>query len=413
MGRRVKQQSFVFRTWGGKRKGAGRKRVAARPQVPHRGEVDGRTPVHLTLRMLPEIKRLRRREQYRAIREALARTAHRDDCRICQYSVQGNHLHLVAEPRSKESLSRGMMAFKTSCSRHALALRSVLERGPLRRLDGSRSDVDTPRRPHACGAVALVASHDRLAAPRRDRRRGGPGTGVGRPVVGHVPLWHSRDVASARSRVLARARALQQPQSMPEVRNGVGVLAGLALFASGLVPSMLCRRDHVHPHCFDDVVSRTHVHVGFESPVLWPVYAMALYATCRLAFSTHGRPGGWGLLVGSLVSLPLLAAVRARADLTWAWMTGTITMSLVGVLAIVRFATGRATRTGGFCLIAASAGLVLAFLYARTIAGVRWGVDAGLAAAVALAYAAIRCQLDAHRLMREVRHVLPRARVQS
>src|SRR5690242_2479117 len=119
MGRRVRQTSFVFRTGGGKRKGAGRKRRASRPQGPHRArrEIDGRTPVHLTLRLSPAIARLRRRKQYKAIREALARTAHRDDCRICHYSVQSNHLHLVVEPESKRALARGMMAFKSSCAK--------------------------------------------------------------------------------------------------------------------------------------------------------------------------------------------------------------------------------------------------------------------------------------------------------
>jgi REP element-mobilizing transposase RayT len=67
--------------------------------------------------MLPEIARLRRRAQYRAVREALARTAHRDDCRICQYSVQSNHLHLIVEPKAKWALGRGMMAFKSSCAK--------------------------------------------------------------------------------------------------------------------------------------------------------------------------------------------------------------------------------------------------------------------------------------------------------
>jgi REP element-mobilizing transposase RayT len=50
------------------------------------------TPVHVTLRMVPEITRLRRRDQFRAIRQALARTAHREDCRIGQFSIQANHI---------------------------------------------------------------------------------------------------------------------------------------------------------------------------------------------------------------------------------------------------------------------------------------------------------------------------------
>jgi REP element-mobilizing transposase RayT len=115
-----KQATIEFRNSpgkvGGRRKGAGRKR-GKKVQHLTRPALNGRTPVHVTLRLLPEIGRLRRRDQYRAVRHALARAAHRDDCRICQYSIQGNHLHLIVEPGSKQGLSRGMCAFKTSCAR--------------------------------------------------------------------------------------------------------------------------------------------------------------------------------------------------------------------------------------------------------------------------------------------------------
>lgn len=115
----MRQHSFVFRTWGGKRRGAGRKRRALRPKVPHRVRpaVDGRTPVHITLRVRAEVGRLRGRDKYRAIRQALARTSTRERFRICQYSVQGNHVHLIAEPADRIALTRGMISFKTSCAR--------------------------------------------------------------------------------------------------------------------------------------------------------------------------------------------------------------------------------------------------------------------------------------------------------
>jgi len=118
-GARTRQGAFEFRTWGGKRKNAGRKRVAEKPQVEHRtrGALDGRTPVHVTLRLRPEIARLRRRDQYRAVRQALARTAHKDAFRVCQYSIQSNHLHLICEPATKEAMAKGITGFKTSCAR--------------------------------------------------------------------------------------------------------------------------------------------------------------------------------------------------------------------------------------------------------------------------------------------------------
>ena len=82
--------------------------------------------MHVSLKMVAEVGRLRRREQYRAVRQALARTAHDPRCRIVQYSLQANHLHLVLEPESKQGLARGMIAFKTSCARR---LNRVLGRG--------------------------------------------------------------------------------------------------------------------------------------------------------------------------------------------------------------------------------------------------------------------------------------------
>ena len=119
-----RQGVFEFRTWGGKRRGAGRKRTAARPRVPHRTRrrVDGRTPVHITLRMRPDIVRLRRRDQHRAIRKALAQAAHRKDFRITGYSIQGNHLHLVCEPHTADAMAKGMMSFKSSCAKRLNAL---------------------------------------------------------------------------------------------------------------------------------------------------------------------------------------------------------------------------------------------------------------------------------------------------
>jgi putative transposase len=39
------------------------------------------------------------------------------DFRICQYSLQGNHMHLIVECDDRMALARGMMSFKTSCAK--------------------------------------------------------------------------------------------------------------------------------------------------------------------------------------------------------------------------------------------------------------------------------------------------------
>jgi REP element-mobilizing transposase RayT len=118
-----RQARFEFRTWGGKRRGAGRKRVAERQQVAHRPRetVDGRHPILVTTRVMPDVARLRTKVMYEAIQEALARATkwmyEHEPVRFVHASVQGNHLHLLVEAASNEALSRAMKGFLVSCAR--------------------------------------------------------------------------------------------------------------------------------------------------------------------------------------------------------------------------------------------------------------------------------------------------------
>src|SRR5512134_1399202 len=80
-----RQQEIVFRTWGGRRKGAGRKpSVPGKPGAKHRRrpDFDGRHPLHVTLRVTRELPNLRRRHVWQALVWALAVTARRDDMRV-------------------------------------------------------------------------------------------------------------------------------------------------------------------------------------------------------------------------------------------------------------------------------------------------------------------------------------------
>jgi REP element-mobilizing transposase RayT len=122
MAARSKQGVFEFRTHGGKREGAGRKR-AGRARVAHgaRPAVSRHVPVHVTLPTVAEVGRLRKRDIYRAVRRAsitsVADSRTRGRCRICQISIQGNHIHLIVEADDKEALSRGMQGFSISCAK--------------------------------------------------------------------------------------------------------------------------------------------------------------------------------------------------------------------------------------------------------------------------------------------------------
>jgi REP element-mobilizing transposase RayT len=116
MGRQVE---MAFRTWGGKRKGAGRPPKGARAGAPHkrRPALKATTPVHVTLRVLEAVGRLRRLDTWRALRWAAARILERQDFRIIHISIQGNHVHLIVEAEHEVALARGMQAFEISAAR--------------------------------------------------------------------------------------------------------------------------------------------------------------------------------------------------------------------------------------------------------------------------------------------------------
>src|SRR5687768_15711925 len=85
--------------WGGKRKGAGRKPNVGRTNVPHcrREALATRYPVHVTLRIRPEVRSLRRKWLHQTLWNVFVAARERLGCRITDWSVQGNHVHLIAE----------------------------------------------------------------------------------------------------------------------------------------------------------------------------------------------------------------------------------------------------------------------------------------------------------------------------
>jgi putative transposase len=106
----MRQQSFVFRTWGGAREGAGRKPTRARAGVVHRRRpvLKKRFPVHVTWRMREGVWGLRTRRCFTALARAFWGGANRFGFRLVHYSVQGNHVHLLVEAKDEKALSRGM-----------------------------------------------------------------------------------------------------------------------------------------------------------------------------------------------------------------------------------------------------------------------------------------------------------------
>ncbi|HWO23211.1 MAG TPA: transposase [Kofleriaceae bacterium] len=124
---------MVFRTHGGKRRGAGRKPKGKRPGASHaaRPEHNPRHPVHVTMRVVGSASGLRRKDTYLALREATIVTAKREDFRIVHMSIQRDHVHLIVEADSRRALSKGLQGFSISAARQLN--KAITERGGDRR----------------------------------------------------------------------------------------------------------------------------------------------------------------------------------------------------------------------------------------------------------------------------------------
>ena len=117
--------------WGGRRRGAGRKRQSERPPVHHvrRPAVAGRFPCHVTVRVRGDVPNLRTKPFLREFRRTLRLACDRGSFRVVHYSVQANHVHLLVEAAGKAALGRGMKAVG---ARFARAVNRVFERrGPV------------------------------------------------------------------------------------------------------------------------------------------------------------------------------------------------------------------------------------------------------------------------------------------
>lgn len=127
----ARQKEFEFPQHGGPREGAGRKRSSARPTVPHvaREEFPARFPIHVTLRVLPDVPSLREGHVHRVLFTALVAGADGGDFRMVHYSVQSNHMHWICEASNREALTCGVHGSKV---RIAKTLNGYLGRkGPM------------------------------------------------------------------------------------------------------------------------------------------------------------------------------------------------------------------------------------------------------------------------------------------
>ena len=117
-GEAMKQLAMKFRSWGGKRKGAGRKPKGTRAGVPHvPRKQQRRTPAHVTMRVASGRPSLRGSRSFCALKEVFRKGKERFGLRIIHFSVQGNHIHMLVEAEDAVALGRGMKGLAVRMAR--------------------------------------------------------------------------------------------------------------------------------------------------------------------------------------------------------------------------------------------------------------------------------------------------------
>lgn len=156
-----------FRTWGGRRKGAGhkhaKKNVGLLPHVARPG-FDRHVPVHLTMRAVKGVPRMRAQAVMTVIYEEIARASAKG-FRLVDFSVQEDHLHVLAEADDAMNLSRGMQRLASRIARRVNLL--VGRRGKVWRERYHRRDLSTPKQFR--NALVYVLMNFRKHAPAAER----------------------------------------------------------------------------------------------------------------------------------------------------------------------------------------------------------------------------------------------------
>jgi REP element-mobilizing transposase RayT len=112
--------------WGGRRANAGRK-PSGRRRHTHRARPThkARFPLHVTLRVRWDVPSLRHQRRFARIKRAFRYGCDKFGMRMCEFSVQADHLHLIVEADDKQALSKGMAALEIRLAR---AINRVLGR---------------------------------------------------------------------------------------------------------------------------------------------------------------------------------------------------------------------------------------------------------------------------------------------
>jgi REP element-mobilizing transposase RayT len=105
------------RTHGGARPRAGRPRTKNLHSRLRRPVHVARFPLHVTMRLSWNLPSLRRRTRFVHVKRAFRHGCDRFGMRMCEFSLQDAHIHLIVEASDKRALSRGMQALSVRIAR--------------------------------------------------------------------------------------------------------------------------------------------------------------------------------------------------------------------------------------------------------------------------------------------------------
>src|SRR5688572_24396466 len=161
---------------GGWQPGAGRPRKDGAVSHRRREALKVRTPLHVVVRCAQDVRALRRWKVARVLARAFRAGCARDGFRLCHFSVQGNHIHLVVEADSARALSEGMRAWTIRVAR---AINRVM----------AREGKVFPERYHAVRLKTARQVRAALCYVLQNARRHGMDVPAGTPDVFSSAWW--------------------------------------------------------------------------------------------------------------------------------------------------------------------------------------------------------------------------------
>jgi putative transposase len=106
------QTSFKFMSHGGRRKGAGRRRLRLHdPEHVARPRIHSRIPFHVTLRFDQAVPNLRNEKFLLRFTEAIKK-GRKKGLDINHFTIESTHIHFMGETESNETLRRGMLSIQ-------------------------------------------------------------------------------------------------------------------------------------------------------------------------------------------------------------------------------------------------------------------------------------------------------------